>query len=301
MILIAVPAAGVAVGSLLGFFGRWSWELDLLANFRPQYVLALTVLGLALLAGRWRKTAAAVLGAALANAVVVAPLFLPAAKDEGADLRIVSFNLRADNRRFAEVVDYLRSVDADLVVLHEASRRWEMALGSAGLDYVITRTREDGTTFATMILAPPDAQVRSFGFDLDEPRAVEVVLGEVSVLAIHPLSPVSERRAFLHDRQLAFAAEWAAAQPGPAIVTGDLNATPWAYSFRQLLASTNLRNSLRGFGLQPSFPSVGSVLLRLPIDHLLHTPDLNVVDRRLGPRLGSDHFPLVVDLGMAAR
>jgi endonuclease/exonuclease/phosphatase (EEP) superfamily protein YafD len=34
----------------------------------------------------------------------------------------------------------------------------------------------------------------------------------------------------------------------------------------------------------------------VPIDHLLHGQALEVVDRRLGPALGSDHFLLVVDL-----
>ena len=51
-----------------------------------------------------------------------------------------------------------------------------------------------------------------------------------------------------------------------------------------------------------TFPATGglwSLLLRVPIDHLVHTPDLVVVDRRLGPPLGPDHFPLVVDLAVA--
>jgi endonuclease/exonuclease/phosphatase (EEP) superfamily protein YafD len=39
--------------------------------------------------------------------------------------------------------------------------------------------------------------------------------------------------------------------------------------------------------------------MRVPIDHLLHSDTLSVVDRRLGPAMGSDHFPLIVDLQLS--
>jgi endonuclease/exonuclease/phosphatase (EEP) superfamily protein YafD len=37
-------------------------------------------------------------------------------------------------------------------------------------------------------------------------------------------------------------------------------------------------------------------VLRVPIDHLVHSEVISVRDRRLGPDLGSDHFPLVVEI-----
>jgi endonuclease/exonuclease/phosphatase (EEP) superfamily protein YafD len=63
--------------------------------------------------------------------------------------------------------------------------------------------------------------------------------------------------------------------------------------------SGGLRNSQIGFGLQPTFPASSIGVLRVPIDHLLHSQDLRVRDRRLGPALGSDHFSLIVDLEYA--
>jgi endonuclease/exonuclease/phosphatase (EEP) superfamily protein YafD len=39
-------------------------------------------------------------------------------------------------------------------------------------------------------------------------------------------------------------------------------------------------------------------LLQVSIDHLLHSSELAVADRRLGPPMGSDHLPLVVDLSI---
>jgi endonuclease/exonuclease/phosphatase (EEP) superfamily protein YafD len=113
------------------------------------------------------------------------------------------------------------------------------------------------------------------------------------------LAPTSEERAGLRDAQLGFAADWAAEQEGAFLVVGDLNASPWSWPFRRLVADGSLRNSQIGFGLQPSFPATSNVLLRVPIDHLLHSDALIVTNRRLGEPLGSDHFPLLVDLAYA--
>ena len=46
MIVVVIPAVALAVMSLAAFLGRWVWWLDVLANFRAQYVVVLAVLGL---------------------------------------------------------------------------------------------------------------------------------------------------------------------------------------------------------------------------------------------------------------
>ena len=76
MVLLVIPAVLIAVISLASFAGGWVWWLDVLANFRAQYVAVLAVLGLVILASRWRRTGLAILGVALLNGVFVAPLFV---------------------------------------------------------------------------------------------------------------------------------------------------------------------------------------------------------------------------------
>ena len=303
MILIALPAGVVAVATVAAFFGEWVWWLDILANFRPQLGVAAIVLGVALIVGRWRRLGVLVIGAGVLNAALVVPLFVAPAVPEvdGTPVRILSFNLFAANDRYDEVIGYLRGVDADIVFLHEASAPWETALEDADLGYEVVRSRAEGLIFGTLVLIRPGATVTTFGFALTEPRAVEVDVplddgGILAVLGIHPLAPTTERRAALRDAQLRFAGEWAAARTGPAVVTGDLNAGPWSHAFRQMVQIGGLFDSERGHGLQPSFPTTSNLVLRVPIDHLLYTEGVVVTSRRLGPALGSDHFPLVVDL-----
>jgi endonuclease/exonuclease/phosphatase (EEP) superfamily protein YafD len=296
----------LGLATLAGFLGSRWWVLDLFAGFRHQLAAGLLVCALVAFLAKWLKTAAGMSLLAIVNLVLIVPLFFGPSRPESSDLRIVSFNVLGSNRRFEEVIDFIRESGADVVVLHEVTGRWEDAVAnasetSAEWSYEITETRAGGDLFGSLVLTRPGARVESFGFGLTDPRAVEIILpGGVAMLAIHPLSPSNQFRAEQNDHQLQFATDWAVGQSGPAIVVGDFNATPWSYPFRRLMATTELSNSENGFGLDLSYPANGNPLLRIPIDHLLHSDDLAVVDRRLGPAMGSDHFPLTVDLALTA-
>lgn len=301
MPLVAALAVANAVVSLAAFFGGLFWLLDLPAAFRPQLTLMSLILGGLLVLGRWRKTAIAVGLVALVNLIVVSPLFLPGERAATSQLRILSFNVLASNENYAQVVAFIRQSEADLVVLHEASLPWEEALAAADLRYVISVNRHPDDIFSSIVLAPEGAMVDSYGFRLADPRAVSIEMPSgVSVLAIHPLSPYNEERADLRDRQLQWAGEWVGRQNGPVIIAGDFNASPFSYPYRRLRASTGLRDSARGYGLELSYPAEESPFSQVSIDHLLYSDGLEIADRVLGPSLGSDHYPLTVDLAVAS-
>lgn len=306
MILLVIPALLIGGAALAGFAGSWWWGFDLLSNFRPQYAVACTLLGVGLIFGDWRRTGSVVLAVGLLNAVLVGLLWVGPGTDDrvsGEPFTVMSFNVRAANEGMAAVFDYIDRIDPDVVFLHETTRLWEAAAAEAGLEHEIYTVGQPGLIFSTMVLAPQGAEFESFGFATAEPRAVRVALdvdgGRVQILGAHPLSPITAERAALRDAQLEWAADWAAGRDGPVIVTGDLNSTQWSHAFRSVVGETGLRDSTRGFGFQPSYPVDGNPLVRVQIDHLLHSDDLVVLDRRLGPRLGSDHAPLIVRLAVA--
>ncbi|MCI0678648.1 MAG: endonuclease/exonuclease/phosphatase family protein, partial [Actinobacteria bacterium] len=240
------------------------------------------------------------------NLVPVLPMYVGSPGEAAANaptVRVMSFNLLSTNESYAEVFEYIEAIDPAIVFLHEASRPWEAAAESIG--YEVFRARSDDLIFGTLVLVRgSDVEAVSYGFSTTQPRAVAVTFrpegwsDPIRVLSTHPLAPTDAERAGLRDAQLDFATRWASDQEGAFVVVGDLNATPWSWPFRRLVGETTLRNSQIGFGLQASFPVDANLLIRVPIDHLLHSDALVVRDRRLGPELGSDHFPLVVDLAL---
>jgi endonuclease/exonuclease/phosphatase (EEP) superfamily protein YafD len=83
------------------------------------------------------------------------------------------------------------------------------------------------------------------------------------------------------------------------MVLGDLNLSPWSPYFGDLLSSAGLRDSREGFGIQASWPTAVP-LLRVPIDHVLYSPEVVINHRQIGPDVGSDHLPVVVDFSLPA-
>ncbi len=307
---MVIPALALAALSLAGFLGGSIWWLDVIANFRAQFVIVLALLGLLVAVTKWKRWSYPIFAAAVVNGLVVLPLFVGAPPDPVAglpDLRVLSFNLLSTNESYSEVGEYIASVDPDVVLLHEASRPWEVAMSTGPSDYEVVVARSDDLIFGTLVMVKgEDVEVVSHGFSTSSPRAVSVSFvpegwpTPVTVLGSHPLAPTNEERADLRDAQIGFISEWVNDQNGPHVVAGDLNATPWSWPYRLLLAETELESSQRGFGLQPTFPADSNLFLRVPIDHVLVSSDLSVVERSLGPDLGSDHFPLLVDLQLKA-
>lgn len=294
--------------TVLGFFGDRHWVFDLASSLRPQYAGGLAVAAaLLVLLRRW-WSALVIAGFFAVNAVMVAPLWfdVPAQPAAGSPtLRVLFHNVHGgDEERFEDVAAAIEAADVDLAFLAGPPRFWVdlFAQADGPYDYVFPSEGDEHRRVMAVGRVPVDdarhhiltvhSRVRSL--------VVDVPLGKrnVRMLATHTLSPRDPGRAADRDRVLAEAAEWAREQPRPTVVVGDLNVTPWTDSFGALLREGELHDSLRGFGLQPTYPA-GWGPFKIPLDHLLHSEELTVVRRTTGPSLGSGHRSIIVDLAWA--
>lgn len=307
-----ILALGTGLASTLGY-AAWLlpglWALDLFGHFRVHYAIALAIAALLLAIGRRRGWLVAALLLLVADLGPLAPLwFGRAGAAAGPSLRLVHFNVLSSNRAQAEVATWLASSGADLIFVQEVDPTWAVTLARIP-GYQMARSLPRRDNFGIALLVRDGAPVTSTGvIELAEgipALRADVLLAERSlpILAVHTLPPVSGEYAATRDRQLEAAGAWAIARRGEGaapVVIGDLNATPWSASLRAMIRDAALIDSQQGHGLQASWPAMVPAILRIPIDHCLHDPRLWATARRLGPDLGSDHLPLIVDLAWAS-
>jgi endonuclease/exonuclease/phosphatase (EEP) superfamily protein YafD len=117
------------------------------------------------------------------------------------------------------------------------------------------------------------------------------------LLGVHLHWPMTPGEARIRNRQLTRVAAIANATSGPLVVAGDFNVTPWSPHFRRVLATSGLRDCALGQGLGASWPAPAT-WLGIRIDHCLASAHWRVLDARVGPHLGSDHRPIIVELAL---
>jgi endonuclease/exonuclease/phosphatase (EEP) superfamily protein YafD len=293
----------VLLPSWLGLLGGWHWFLDLLAHFRWQYLgLSALVVAWAIWRRRRMVMVLAVLTLLLNGTLIGRLAWHPGVDDRVAadfSLRVMSFNLLTSNPEKQRVLDYLLAADVEVVCLLEFDRQWQSALAplEAKYPYRIADPRPDNFGIAVYSRIPWE---QAGVLDLGDPGlpSIEVALQrqgrELVIIATHPVPPVGQRNAAWRDGQLARLAQHVSQLRKPALVVGDLNATPWSAGLRVVTAS-----GLGFRSLQPPWRPTwrnGSVFA-IPIDHALGTAPLVMTGRTIGPDLGSDHRPLVVAIG----
>ena len=290
--------------SLTGLAGRLWWGFDLAAHFPLHYALGLVTLAPLLWWQRWRRLALLALVVALAQGSRALDWYQPTpAAAAGAEIRVFLLNLQRNNTAHQAVLEAIATERADIVVLLEVNRRWAGALQALHGDYPHRRvlSAEDNFGIALYSRYPlaPLAVRESGPWGLASILAGVNIQGQrLMVYATHPPPPLGKAMSTARDAQLAAVADELALLPGPRLLAGDLNATPWSAAFAPLQAA-GLRDSTRGFAYQGSWPHwLGG--WGIPLDHLLVSADIAVLERRLGPALGSDHLPVLATLQLSA-
>ena len=302
--LLGCVAAALAVAVTLAAFGKYDWRLDLFSHWRLHYVGAAGIL-LPILLFRRRHLSALVAMSVLLLNVASLRSAVSATDQAGPDspavpgsrhVRLVHFNVLFSNESFAATLDWLQQVKPDVVVLSEFTERWGGAIGplKAELPHCVEDPDDEGGGIALCSRYPFRESSRyRVG---DRPKsAVRVKLavdgGEVTVIAAHPWPPTTGWKAREQKHYLAFLESLMRQVNGPLIVAGDLNTTPWSHLYTEFVEAGGLteRQAL------PTWPAAFG-FLGIPIDHVLGRA-VTIKAVSTGPNLGSDHRPLLADIG----
>ena len=300
-----LAATGSILGTVLGFLGARHWFLDLFSHFRVQYFWALLLLGAWFLFKRKRAWSLPLFALAAINLALILPFYFnkPAPLNhDTAPLRAMLINVNNDHGNPQKVIAAVLRHDPDFVVLQELDDAWFDTLAPALAEkfpHHEVSLRDDNFgiglwsrqpfKFAAILHSGNHHGIPSIIAELETP------CGNLHLLATHPLPPIGRAYSNERDGQLAEFARRASKTDLPLLLIGDLNATPWCAAFKDLLRVSGLQNASQGRGVFPTWPAFFPAFLRIPIDHVLHTPDIEIISRITGPRVGSDHLPVIVD------
>jgi endonuclease/exonuclease/phosphatase (EEP) superfamily protein YafD len=293
----------LAVGTAAGFLDRVNWVFEPATLFRLQYAVLLVVFGGLSLAVRQPRLAVAALVLAGVNIAAITPWANGPPKDayrSGPTLRIVSFNAKSSNHEYDRLAPLVASLRPDVLGLIELTPAWARAADEASERLRPRRfVAQRGAYGMGILSAVPPTALRARRFPADGPTTLVARFRldhlPVTFVLVHVHTPFAGS---VHERQLNALAAERPRLGSRLVVCGDFNTVSWSAQFEDFAHSSGLTDVFRGAWRAHSWPSWSPVLGVL-IDHCLISKGLTVRDRRFGPSIGSDHLPLVLDLGIA--
>jgi endonuclease/exonuclease/phosphatase (EEP) superfamily protein YafD len=295
----------IAVCAALGWTGDWHWFPELFSHFFLQYLLLLFPITLLLFwshAGHWRWAA---LAALILAGHAVAPLWLPAPARPAllADrlpVTFVQFNAAQRTEAFTHwLTRHRKSVDVVLVL--EADPAFSSTMTALAEDFPHHVERLDDSPFSIALLSryPLSAAetLEIAGADFPALKAdVMTPGGPLRVIGVHPPPPLGEELSASRNRFIRKLAEIVRQYPMPTLVFGDFNAAVWSPHLRVFMAETGLTDAQNGHGAVGTWPAWSarrSGFLGIPIDAMLISPEIRILERHALPSQGSDHLPVL--------
>ena len=211
-------------------------------------------------------------------------------------------NVYAKNRQHEMVIHLIEKENPDIVVLIEINEDWETSLKKAlknyGTRHVVPREGFYGISIFSKIplklLEEEDlgsAKIPSLHC------AFERADREIVLWATHPPSPRRFRNWRARNEQLMNLSRRVSEETRPTLIVGDLNTSPWSASFK-ISKAGRLRDSAEGFGIRGTWSARMPFFMRIPLDSVLVSPEIRVLEHRVLEDVESDHLPIFVRFGI---
>ena len=302
-----VVSGSAALFTVLSVFASLFLLGELLVHFKVFYLLgAAASAGAFALGRRWRWLVFAVLLVAI-HLPGVLVWYLPVPDTPAglveSNLRIVTANLLKSNLKHDLFLEFIEGADPDVIFIQELDDAWAESLHALDEDYPYNAVMPSPGDFGVALFSriPLDPVEITYFTDSVLPwvHAGLTVNGRhLSVLSYHTWPPISRERLETRDGDLDFLAKYVADAEDLVLVAGDFNVTPWSPSYKKMIRASGLKNARRGFGIKPTWAGIPSPVALLPLDHVLLSPEIAVKSLRVGPRIGSDHRPLIVEFAV---
>jgi len=279
------------------------YGIQLFTHFKPHYLVVAVALCVAFVLLRQPVYIGGLLLAIGLNAFYVIPWYTSSnAIQAEKPLKLLHANVLSRNTEYGRLLDLLDSESPDVVLLQEITPDWLVALDPLRQEYPYSyaEAREGNFGIALFARVPFTSVSHIDSPPLGYPTIIatmDVDGATVHLVGSHPTIPIRTQLYTDRNEQLASIADLLEGLDGPQVLFGDLNASMWDMNYRSLEEATGLRNARAGFGIVPTWPTFLPFAM-IPIDHFLVSDDISVVEMRSGPRIGSDHLPLIATIAL---
>ncbi|HET7230832.1 MAG TPA: endonuclease/exonuclease/phosphatase family protein [Longimicrobium sp.] len=226
----------------------------------------------------------------------------PGARDS--TFRLLISNVQMENTRHELLLARVRETDPDVVLVVETDDAWARALEPLSRDYPhgVRHPRDNWygmMLFSRLPLVDPRVE---FLVQDDIPSVhagVRLPCGELIHLhGLHPRppEPLRDQDSTPRDAELVIVGKAVGKAPDrPTVVAGDLNDVAWSPTSEQFMRLSRLLDPRRGRGMYNSY-NAKNPFFRYPLDHVFHSSHFRLVELRRLESVGSDHFPVLVEL-----
>ncbi|MCG6114864.1 MAG: endonuclease/exonuclease/phosphatase family protein [Mesorhizobium sp.] len=216
-------------------------------------------------------------------------------------VRFLMANVLQDNRNSGGLLAIAEDTDPDVILLTEIDQWWAREVAGLEDTHPHTLLEPLSNTYGMGLYSRFPLNGGEIRYILDEeiPSILtRVVLpngAEFSLWGVHPAPPRPGDDTDERDAELLIVAKEAAEAPVPAIVAGDLNDVAWSSTTTLFQEISGLLDPRIGRGLYPSF-NADWPLMKWPLDHLFASEEWTLNEFRRLEDIGSDHYPIIVDL-----
>jgi endonuclease/exonuclease/phosphatase (EEP) superfamily protein YafD len=234
--------------------------------------------------------------------------------EEPPSTTVCAMNLKFENDRTQEVVEQLRALDPDILLLIEVNQAWDVGLEPLKSRYAhrVGPVLEDGLGLVLWSKLPLIAAEVKYLVSEERPSIfAQVRLRDervIHLVGLHPTPPglwddqQAERHdSRIRDAELLLVADVVAREPElDWLITGDFNDVAWSHTTRLFQRVSGLKDPRVGRGLYNTYHAQYPGL-RFPIDHLYLSSTARVEWLKRWRPAGSDHFALAIAFCVTGR
>ncbi len=226
------------------------------------------------------------------------------ADEDSTNISLLIFNILMENDKYSDVVELIKYVNADVVLLAETNKLWAENLSELDEIYPNRISHLLENHYGMMFFSKLEIHDSELQFVIqDDIPSVHTQIklrsgDDIAFHGVHPRPPVPEEkgRSTERDGELLLVGKAVRESNLPCIVAGDMNDAAWSKSTKLFKRISGLLDPRIGRGFYNTFHAQHK-FFRLPLDHVFHSHHFRLIKmERVKNSCGSDHFPVFINL-----